>query len=237
MKNVKSRMDEKILVCVYYGPNGERLIKRGHKLSQIMDCPLFVLTVDPLPYDEFDAEKSGYIESWRELCDELEVDEFILRDNERRPSVKAIAEIAHNHNITQIIVGQSPQNRWEEITKGSFVNSLLKELTFVDIHIVSVDRSLKSNVDTSFEKGVRAFLKKDGKDYRIGFARSKDNLYEGIFYKEIGTDFNNGIFRFVTKEGRTEEVHITDDIVVGRITEEPNCQVRKNRTKEEEANE
>ena len=55
MKNVKGRMDERILVCVYYGPNGERLIKRGHKLSQIMNCPLYVMTVDPLPYDDFDA--------------------------------------------------------------------------------------------------------------------------------------------------------------------------------------
>lgn len=227
MKNVKSRMDERILVCVYYGPNGERLIRRGHKLAQIMDCPLFVLTVDPLPYDEFDAEKSGYIEKWKGLCDELEVDEFILRDNEKRPSVKAISEIAHNHNITQIIVGQSPQNRWEEITKGSFVNSLLKAMTFVDIHIVSIDRSLKSDVDTSFEKGVRAFLKKDGEEYRIGFTRSKENLYEGIFYKEIGTDFNNGIFKFITVKGKTYQIHIADDIVVGVIEEKPNIRLEK----------
>lgn len=227
MRKIKGRMDEKILVCVYYGPNGERLIKRGHKLSQIMDCPMFVLTIDPLPYDEFDAEKSGYIERWRELCDELDVDEFILRDSEKRPTVKAISEIAHNHNITQIIIGQSPQNRWEEITKGSFVNSLLKELTFVDIHIVSVDRSLKSDVDTSFEKGVRAFLKKDGEKYRLGFTKSKDNLYEGIFYKEIGTDFNNGIFKFITTKGKTCQIHITDDIAVGVIEEKPNVRMEK----------
>ena len=78
---------------------------------------------------------------WKELCDELDVEEFIIRDNEKRSSVKAIAEVAHNHNITQIIVGQSPQNRWEEITKGSFVNVLLREMTFIDIHLVSVDRT------------------------------------------------------------------------------------------------
>ncbi|MHA6250562.1 histidine kinase [Oceanobacillus sp. CAU 1775] len=227
MNNSKSQMDERILVCVYYGPNGERLIRRGHKLSQIMNCPVYVLTVDPLPYDEFDAEKSGYIDRWRDLCGELGVDEFIIRDDERRPSVKAIAEVAHTHNVTQIIVGQSPQNRWEEITKGSFVNSLLKEMTFVDIHIVSVDRSLRSNVDTTFEKGVRAFLKADGDNLRISFTRAKNNLYEGIFYKEIGTDFNNGIFRFVTIEGKTEEIHITDDLVVGIVDEKPNIRLEK----------
>ena len=67
MKHTKGRMDESILVCVYYGPNGERLIKRGHKMASMLDCPLYILTVDPLPYDAFDAEKSGYIEQWKSL--------------------------------------------------------------------------------------------------------------------------------------------------------------------------
>lgn len=222
MNKIKGRMDESILVCVYYGPNGERLIRRGHKLSQIMDCPLYVLTVDPLPYDDFDAEKSYYIERWKELCKELEVDQFILRDNEKRPTVKAIAEVAHKHNITQIIIGQSPQNRWEEITKGSFANLLLREMTFVDIHIVSVDRALKSDADTSFETGVRAFLEKDGDNYRLNFTRSNDNLYEGIFYKEIGTDFDNGVFKFVSTSGKSCQVHIVEDLVAGEMTEPPN---------------
>lgn len=225
-KKVKSHMDESILVCVYYGPNGERLIRRGHKLAQIMDCPLYVLTVDAKPFDEFDAEKAGYIERWKEICDDLGVDEFIIRDNESKPLVKAIKEVAHNHNITQIIIGQSPQNRWEEITKGSFVNVLLREMTFIDIHIVSIDRSLKNGVDdTEYEKGVRGFLRKEGDKYHLSFTRAKDNLYEGIFYKEVGTDFNNGIFKFVNNKGKTCQVHITEDIVSSEMHEAPN--VRK----------
>ncbi|GLO67800.1 histidine kinase [Oceanobacillus kimchii] len=224
MKKIRGRMDESILVCVYYGPNGERLIQRGHKLARIMDCPLYVLTVDALPYDEFDADKSGYVERWKELCDELDVEDFIIRDNERRSSVKAIKEVAHQHNITQIIIGQSAQNRWEEITKGSFVNVLLREITFIDLHIVSVDRTLKSTDDTIYEKGVRGFLQKDEEKeaYRLSFARSKHNLYEGIFYKEIGTDFNNGIFKFVNSKGKTCQVHVTEDICTGKLTDPPN---------------
>lgn len=226
MRRIKGRMDESILVCVYYGPNGERLIKRGHKLAQIVDCPLYVLTVDPLPYDEFDAEKSGYIDRWKELCEELDVDEFIIRDNEKRSSVRAIKEVAHNHNITQIVIGQSPQNRWEEITKGSFVNVLLRQMTFIDIHIVSTDRRFKSENDTSYEKGVRGFLQQDDDGYRLSFTRSKNNLYEGIFYKEIGTDFNNGVFKFVNNEGKTCQVHVTEDNVTGMLKDPPNIKIK-----------
>lgn len=214
-------MDESILVCTFYGPNGERLMNRGHKLATILDCPLYVLTVDPLPFDRFDAEKSSYVERWKELAEELDVEEFMLKDNEKRPAAKVIAETANKLNITQIIIGQTPQNRWEEITKGSFANALLKKINFIDVHIVSIDRRIKSTKDTTFEKGVLGYLRKYDEEYRLSFASSPDNHYEGIFYKEVGTDFNNGIFKFVI-EGKTYQVHIHDDKVIDPLTPPPN---------------
>jgi len=214
MKKAKGCMDEAILVCVSYGPNGERLIKRGHKLASMLDCPLFVLTVDSLSHDEFDAEKSDYIEQWQQLADELDVDAFILRDNEKRASVKAIAEVVNMYNVTQIIVGQSPQNRWEEITKGSFINVLLRELTFADIHIVSVDRTIRNAEDAAYEKGIRCYLvrEKESHTFLLSFQHPKAYLHEGIFYKETGTDFNNGIFKFIYK-GKTYELHVADNSI------------------------
>lgn len=221
MAKVKGHMDERILVCVYYGPNGERLIRRGHQLSEMTGCPLYVLTVDRLPYDEFDAEKSGYIEQWKELSEELGAEKFILKDNETRPSAKAIKEIAHKYNITQVIIGEAPQNRWEEITKGSFVNILLRELVFTDIHIVSVDRTIKGENDELYEKGVRGFLQEDEEGYLLTFTKSKKNQYEGVFYKDIGTDFDNGMFKFAYG-GKTYQIHITENRVTEKINEPPN---------------
>lgn len=212
MQEWTDQRDESILVCVYYGPNGERLIRRGHRLASLLKCPLYVLTVDPLPIDEFDAEKSGYIQRWKELAEELKVTRFIIRDNEKRPSAKVIAEVAREYNITQVIIGQTPQNRWEEITKGSFVNVLLRELKFVDLHIIAIDPSLNEMEGAAYERGVKAFLVSDGDGYKLTFARSKQCQIEGIFYKEIGTDFNNGVFKFV-RDGKTYQVHVTDNKV------------------------
>src|SRR5699024_9472855 len=190
-------MDERILVCVYYGPNGERLIRRGHELSQLSNSPFYVLTVDQLHSDQFNAEKASYIDQWRELAEELGAEKFILKDAESRPIAKVIKEVAYRNNITQLIIGETPQNRWEEITKGSFVNVLLRELVFVDIHIVSVDRALKTSDEATYEKGIRGFLRQEENGYVLTFAKSKQNLFEGVFYKEIGTDFNNGMFKYV----------------------------------------
>src|SRR5699024_7592132 len=227
MGNIKSHMDERILVCVYYGPNGERLIRRGYELSRLSNSPFYVLTVDQLSSDEFDAEKAGYIEQWRELSKELGAEEFILKDNEPRPIVKAIKEVAYKYNITQVIIGEMPQNRWEEITKGSFVNVLLKELDYVDIHIDSVDRALKVSDEAMYEKGIRGFLRKDKDGFVLSFTKSKQNLFEGVFYKEIGTDFNNGIFKFVCG-GKSHQVRIIEDHVIDEIKETPNVNINEN---------
>ncbi|MBM0066678.1 universal stress protein [Alkalicoccobacillus gibsonii] len=212
MKKIKGRMDESILVCVYYGPNGERLIKRGCKIASMLDCPLYILTIDALPYDELDAEKSDYIDRWKQLAQEHNVEEFMIRDNEKRPAVKVIAEVAREKHITQIIIGQTAKSRWEEITKGSFMNVLLREVPFVDFHVVSVDRALKGE-EGHYEKGCRAYLTKDNEGaYRLSFSHPKDALFEGIFFKEQGTDFNNGVFKFMNNN-QMMQVHVTDDSV------------------------
>src|SRR5690606_1672429 len=125
------RMDESILVCVYYGPNGERLIRRGSKIAEMLDCPLYIITVDPLPEDELDIEKSHYIEQWKELAKENGAKEFIIKYNEKRPVAKVISEVARQKNITQLVIGQTAQSRWREITKGSLINILLHEIPFV----------------------------------------------------------------------------------------------------------
>lgn len=211
MKKVKGRMDESILVCVHYGPNGQRLIERGCKIAGMLDCPLYILTIDPKPFDELDAEKSYYINTWQELAEAHNVEEFIIRDNERRPVSKVIAEVAREKNVTQIVLGQTAQSRWEQMTKGSVINSLLQEIPFIDLHLVSVSRSIR-NQEGQFEKGVRAFLIKEDNQYRIQFKHSKAVQFEGIFFKEIGTDFNNGLFKFM-KDRETVYVQVKEDYV------------------------
>lgn len=211
MKIHRTRMDEKILVCIYYGPNGERLIKRGCKIANMLDCPLYVLTIDPLPLDELDAERSDYISRWKQLAEENGVEEFIIKDNEKRPVPKVIAEVAREKQITQIIIGQSVQSRWEQITKGSLINVLLREIPFIDLHVVSVARDIKAQ-QNRFEKGVRAYLIKEGEGYSLSFVHTKEVAYEGIFFKEIGTDFDNGIFRFM-KDNKIMQVYVHEAYV------------------------
>jgi len=134
-----------------------------------------------------------------------------MKDNESRPVSKVIAEVARDNNITQIILGQTAHSRWEQITKGSIINSLVREIPFVDLHIVSVARYIRDE-EGLYEKGVRAYLVKDGKQYKLSFNHEKQTEFEGIFFKEVDTDFDNGIFRFM-KDAVTLNVQVSDGIV------------------------
>jgi len=203
-------MNECILVCVYYGPNGERLIRRGGIIAKLLNCPFYVLTVDPQPEDEWDIEKIHYMNAWKKASDELGA-EFIVKYNEKRPVAKVISDVAKQKNVTQIVLGQTAQNRWEEITKGSFINVLLNEVPFVDLHVISVSRELKHE-DGFYEKGIRAYLIEEADGHKLCFNHTHKDKYEGIFYKEVGTDFNNGVFKFL-KDNEIVEVRVTDDYV------------------------
>lgn len=205
----KGSMDECILVCVYYGPNGERLIRRGGKIANMLHCPLYILTVDSQPVDDWDIEKLHYLEAWEKLAEQYGAAEFIVKHSEKRPVVKVIGEVAKQKNVTQIVLGQTAQSRWEEITKGSFINVLLSEIPFVDLHLVSVSRELDSQ-EGYYERGIRAYLMEDEEGFRLCFNHTHKDKYEGIFYKEVGTDFNNGVFKFI-KGNKMIEILIVDD--------------------------
>lgn len=211
MESFKGRLDECILVCVYYGPNGERLIKRGCKIADMLGCPLYILTVDQKPFDDMDAEKTFYIERWKQLAKEYNATEFMIMDNEKRPVSKVIAEVAREKNVTQIVLGQTAQSRWEQITKGSLINTLLHDIPFVDLHIISVARYIRDE-NGQFQRGCRAYLNKEDQHYRLSFKHSKSADYEGIFFKEQGTDFDNGIFKFM-KDREMFHVQVTDGVV------------------------
>ena len=82
LRKMNNLYNESILVCVYYGPNGERLIKRGCKIANMLQAPLYILTIDPKPFDELDAEKVFYIEQWKKFANSHESAQFIIKDNE-----------------------------------------------------------------------------------------------------------------------------------------------------------
>lgn len=152
--------NESIMVCVHYGPHGQRLIQRGSELSLLLGAPFTVLTVDSSKGNEYNMDKEQYLSAWEKLTREVG-GEFLIRKCPGRKTADVIVETARERGITQIIIGQSGQTLWQEITRGSFVNELIEQLGAIDLHIVAVQR-YPDMLEETHEAGVPAYLVKQG---------------------------------------------------------------------------
>ncbi|WP_270171228.1 hypothetical protein [Paenibacillus sp. SYP-B4298] len=132
--------NEKIMVCVHCHSNGHQLIERGHELSELLQSkPLHVLSIVDAAYDELHADKQYYLEQWKNKCEELGAELTVIT----KPNAKAcelVASTAKNLGITQLVIGQPVQSRWQMLTRSSFVQELLRCVEDVDLHIVSSER-------------------------------------------------------------------------------------------------
>jgi two-component system sensor histidine kinase KdpD len=51
--------------------------------------------------------------------------------------VEGVLSFAHQQHVTQILVGESLRSRWQQLLRGSFVNSLIQKASNIDIHVIA----------------------------------------------------------------------------------------------------
>ena len=189
--------EESIMVCVHYGPHGQRLIQRGSRLAQLLNAPLRVITVDTSEDNEYNSEKEQYISVWEKLATEAG-GKFLNLKSHGRKATEVIVNEAQEHSVTQIIIGQSGQTWWQEMTEGNFINDLVELLGPIDLHIVSVQR-YPDLLEETHEVGVTSYLVKQGEIYELSDQPGESPMLEGVFFRELHTDFNSGLFKTVWK--------------------------------------
>jgi len=129
---------ERVLVCVSTYPNAIQLLRRGARIAGYMHAPFYCLFVnDP---DRFLSKaESLHIETCERLCKEFG-GEFIRVTNQDK--AKAIAEVAKNYYITQIVIGESQRSRWRLMLRGSLTHQLLRALKNIDVHIIATEKTV-----------------------------------------------------------------------------------------------
>ncbi|MBW4448310.1 MAG: universal stress protein [Spirirestis rafaelensis WJT71-NPBG6] len=128
---------ERVLVCVSTYPNSVQLLRRGARLANYMNAPIFALFVKEK--DSFlTKEESLYIETCEKLCKEFEGNFIHISSND---VAGAIAEVAKQYHITQIVIGESQRSRWQILLKGSLTQKLVRLLKNVDLHIIATEKN------------------------------------------------------------------------------------------------
>ncbi|WP_150271229.1 universal stress protein [Paenibacillus tepidiphilus] len=199
---------EGIMVCVHYGPHGQRLIHRGGELARRLQAPLIVLTVDAIGDNEYNMQKQHYLSAWENQTKEAG-GQFLIRKCNGRKTVDIIVEAAKENGVTQIVLGQSIRTLWQEITKGNFINDLMEQAGTIDLHIVAVQR-YPEMLEQTHEQGSTAYLVKEGGRYILAEEAAGSETIKGVFYRELDTDFNTGLFKLV-KNGEAQYLRIVQN--------------------------
>jgi two-component system sensor histidine kinase KdpD len=127
---------ERVLVCVSTYPNSMQLLRRGARIAGYMNAPLYAVYVANL--DRFlTKEESLHIETCDKLCREFG-GEFIHIKDQDIPS--AIAHVAKDKHITQIVIGESQRSRWKMLFQGSLTQQLMRLLKNIDLHIIATEK-------------------------------------------------------------------------------------------------
>ncbi|GET35920.1 universal stress protein [Microseira wollei] len=127
---------ERVLVCISTNPNSVQLIRRGARIASYMNGRLYVLFVDN-PERFLTREESLHIHNCEKLCQEFS-GEFLRVTS--YDIANAIANVATEYRITQIVVGKSPRSRWKLLLRGSLTQQLVRLLKNIDLHIIASDK-------------------------------------------------------------------------------------------------
>jgi len=129
---------ERVLVCISTYPNSVQLLRRGARIAAYMHSQLYALFVDD-PDRFLTKSESLHVENCERLCQEFKGEFIRIRELN---VARAIAETAEKYRITQIVMGESQQSRWQMLLKGSLTQKILRQLKNVDIHIISTSDRL-----------------------------------------------------------------------------------------------
>jgi two-component system sensor histidine kinase KdpD len=125
---------ERILVAVTGAPGTDAVIRRAARIAARTKADLHAVHV--VAPDQTRHGAVDGLDVLHKLADDLGVEWHVLN---REEPARALLDFAREHQVTQIVLGSSRRSRWEELTKGSVVQRVLRYAadSDVDVHVIA----------------------------------------------------------------------------------------------------
>ena len=124
----------RLLVAVSQSPYSEQMVRWTRRLADSLDCPWIALYVET-PRGLTDAEQVQLAKNL-ELARELGAETITTSDAD---IVRGLLRVSGQHNVTQIIVGKSPEPTFHFLG-ASLLRRLVRESGDIDIHVVRAEK-------------------------------------------------------------------------------------------------
>ena len=125
---------ERIMVAVTGAPGTEAVVRRAARIASRTKADLHAVHVSG--GDGTRPRDGSSLEGLRKLADDLGAEWHELS---RDDPARALVDFATEHQVTQIVLGSSRRSRWQEMTKGSVVQRVLRFASDcdVDVHVIA----------------------------------------------------------------------------------------------------
>lgn len=145
---------ERVLVGFDARPHTREVIRDAWRLSHGLHADFLAVSIQPEGYLAFTSKLIGWLkyrgeakrrreEALRRLEEHAVLAEDLGAEVIRASSpdiARKLVEIAHERQITQLVLGQPARSHWEELIRGSIINRLLRLDAGIDIHLVPRSR-------------------------------------------------------------------------------------------------
>ncbi|WP_211202248.1 hypothetical protein [Salicibibacter cibarius] len=205
---------EKILVLLDFDLYSPNIILRGAQLAKALNSDFEVLFLIESDRDNFDQPEIelAFAES-KKLSKDLGASEFKIKEfrNHNR-LVKFLEAFTRDMGFTQLVLAHVAESRWEEMIHGSFMNLLMKRMSFLELHFIPQDVAFPYE-KLPYDKGVYAFLEPMGEnEYYLTEHKTKTTVDDGVFFKESDTDFDNGVFLSFNEDKLFTSYQVRDSV-------------------------
>src|SRR6266487_4284208 len=141
---------ERVLVGFDSRPHTRQVIRDAWRLAHGLRADFIAVSIQPEGYLAFTSKLIGWLKYGKDALKHREaalrrLEEHALLAEDLGAEVirtqssdiaRTLVEIAREHQVTQIVLGQPARSRWEELLRGSIVNRLLRLSSEMDIHLV-----------------------------------------------------------------------------------------------------
>ena len=141
---------ERVMVGFDHRPHTREVIRDAWRLSHGLHAELLAISIKPEGYLAFRSKLIRMLkyrgeakQHWEEAQRRLEEHAILAEDlgaevirTSSHDIAKTLVEIAHERQVTQLVLGQPARSHWEELLRGSIINRLLRMSTDIDIHLV-----------------------------------------------------------------------------------------------------
>ena len=145
---------ERVLVGFDSRPQSRQIIRDALRLAQGLHADLLAVSIELEGPSVFLRRVTNFLRYGTSAAKKREenmqkINEYALFAEDLGAEViriksediaHGLAQVAREHAVTQIVVGQPTRRRWEEVLYGSVVNRLLRLSDSIDVHIVPINR-------------------------------------------------------------------------------------------------